>query len=1578
MGASMGRYYRATSLGLGAAPLMASAPPKLARGGGMLLRTGTQCRRANTDTVKLLMMGYRPELAREFTLFNCFGSSFTALSSLTALGGTYSIGLTYGGPVVMVWGWLLVVVMSTSVALSMAELASAYPTSGALYYWSFKLAPRRSRNILCWLTAWVLTMGQAAFTASNFYTFVSLVATTIRVQYDVDLGSPQRFLVLLGTWVVVGVLNCGSARLTAFMTTVGSLWHILALAAFCVAVPLMAPEKQSARYVFTSWQPNPDITGITSPVYTTLVGLLMSQWTLTGYDGSAHVAEETLHADVNVPRAIVLTVAGVGATGFAFILALTFVKVDVPALFDPGNETGGTNVVLQILIEVTKGRYGSVSAGVCLFTVVVVGTFFCANQSIANNSRMLYAFARDNGVPLSSYAKRVHPRTQAPVYGVLYMLFLSALLSTPMCFNPYVFPAVTSFAVVGCYLAYSLPVLCKLWNGRRGFLAGPFFLGPNVSYANNIVSVVWVGFVTILFCLPQYYPVTLLNMNWAGPILALALAFALGWYYLPVVGARKWFIGPRANLGQFQDVLPSERAKAAAEADAAEEAAAAAAGRACRAFEEAELLLARIAAGERSSGGERRHLSHHPHQHQHNPNGRHGHHNNGQQHPGRAANGGGSRPGSNHGGFSSQSNVVVSSGAHAEDRDPAVGYSTAIAGGGGAGGGGGGVAGLVARRGNSLSQLSPISPGLGVAAAPVSAEGGGGGGLLLVRVGSRTGSFRGAQLVSPGATGTGMAPSSGPLRNTSTGGSGGGAGGYAARSRGPSGAGVTQPSPLRVGSGTGMHGAASAGPSRLGSNHGMVAAAAGKGKSPSMSAQGFIPSAPVSSEAAAAVVRPHTAHAVPLTAAQHGALAQHGTRTQHGAAARRALLQQSSLGRHGAGPGSPPLVTAASARRHSALALPPPAPLAPTSREFAALLTDTGFASATAREAGPGAEGPAAAGVRQALLGLPPGLIQGSSGGSPRPAAPGAGAGAGAGGYNQQQQRKQASARRASVCSRPSLDQQWRPPSGAESGQGWAALLAAGASMASAMDSSQGFGSSSGQVRFPGLSGIGAPLLALGGQAREHILGGGGAGSGPGGPAAVSSPARGRGGHGGSGRAGTAGLAAADAAANAAASAAVVMHAAAAAVRAGGGVRDSSAAEVGGSTLSIGQLISNPLPSVILSDEPMTSIGASTAADHGSMGLAGSSAAEGIDSANRLSTRARLRRASVSVIAMPSGAVVAAAAAAAAAADASNAAQHRVALRRVSSGGLDGAASQGTVTAAGMLTAAAAVGAGPDVDGRPSGGRPSDRARMRRASVGGLGWSLQLPLMPGGAAGAAGASSAPLGTDFGAVTASERPSDGRSSLFSQMRSPALSAGLGPGSGPSAGPSRARLNPTSAETRASAGARARRSSIAAIGAAVSAAFTSLGGGLSSRAMPHYPFLLSTDSLSRVSEDGGLPRLLLELAEEQAGFEGGSGGLGGGGGDGRLTPHAPARASPHRAPVLGSVVSQARPEGARLTASLTMGDRSSGPGGRQPTKTGGAEAAPGGGEGGGGAAAGPGASAGHGSRSHTGMGAGSAVE
>jgi amino acid transporter len=102
--------------------------------------------------------------------FSNFAVSFTIISVLSGCLTLYYFGMSEGGPVDMVWGWIIVGVMTTIVGLGMAEIASKYPTAGGLYYWSAKLA-KTNPGAWSWFTGWFNLLGQVAVTAGIDYGF---------------------------------------------------------------------------------------------------------------------------------------------------------------------------------------------------------------------------------------------------------------------------------------------------------------------------------------------------------------------------------------------------------------------------------------------------------------------------------------------------------------------------------------------------------------------------------------------------------------------------------------------------------------------------------------------------------------------------------------------------------------------------------------------------------------------------------------------------------------------------------------------------------------------------------------------------------------------------------------------------------------------------------------------------------------------------------------------------------------------------------------------------------------------------------------------------------------------------------------------------------------------------------------------------------------------------------------------------------------------------------------------------------------------------------------------------------------
>src|SRR3954452_20134406 len=132
----------------------------------------------NDDERDLASLGYTQQLLREMGGFANFAVSFSIISILTGAVLLYGYGLKFAGPLVNSVGWPLVSVMTLTVALSMAEIASAYPTAGGLYFWAFRLGGRT----WAWTTAWLNMIGQIAITAGiNVAAAIYMIGAVTRI-----------------------------------------------------------------------------------------------------------------------------------------------------------------------------------------------------------------------------------------------------------------------------------------------------------------------------------------------------------------------------------------------------------------------------------------------------------------------------------------------------------------------------------------------------------------------------------------------------------------------------------------------------------------------------------------------------------------------------------------------------------------------------------------------------------------------------------------------------------------------------------------------------------------------------------------------------------------------------------------------------------------------------------------------------------------------------------------------------------------------------------------------------------------------------------------------------------------------------------------------------------------------------------------------------------------------------------------------------------------------------------------------------------------------------------------------------
>lgn len=494
----------------------------------------------DVDRQRLHELGYAQELLRAMGGFSNFAVSFTIISILSGCLTLYGYAMSTGGPIVMTVGWPLVGVFVTIVGLAMAEVCSSYPTAGGLYYWAAKLAPRNG-PAWSWFTGWFNLIGQVGITAGIDFGLALFFTAYLNLAFGVP-ATPGNTVVVYGIVLLIhGFLNVFGVRLVAKLNDLSVWWHILGVLVIAGALAVIPARHQSASFIFGSFY---NTTGFSSVIYVFLIGLLMAQYTFTGYDASAHMTEETRNPQTAGPWGIVMSIVISLIVGEILLVGVTSAIQDYKA--ELNSATGVPPA--QIFIDAIGKRGGEF-----LLLIVIGAQFFCGMSSVTANSRMIYAFSRDGALPGSKFWHQINKRTRTPTNSIWLAAVGAFVLGIPYLWSPTAYAAVTSIAVIGLYIAYVIPVYLRLLAGER-FKRGPWHLG-GWSKPIGIIAVLWVLFISILFVLPQVWPMTLTNFNYASVTVAAVLLFAGGWW---VLSAHRWFKGPIVQ-GSPQELAAIER-----------------------------------------------------------------------------------------------------------------------------------------------------------------------------------------------------------------------------------------------------------------------------------------------------------------------------------------------------------------------------------------------------------------------------------------------------------------------------------------------------------------------------------------------------------------------------------------------------------------------------------------------------------------------------------------------------------------------------------------------------------------------------------------------------------------------------------------------------------------------------------------------------------------------------------------------------------------------------------------------------------------------------------------------------------
>ena len=521
------------------------------------------------DVERLHQLGYAQELRRGMKTFSNFAVSFTIISILSGCLTLFGFAMNIGGPAVMTIGWLVVGAFVTLVALGMAEVASSYPTAGGLYYWAAKLADEAGANGArwSWFVGWFNLVGQVAVTAGIDFGLAYFTTAFLNYAFGYPTDAPYLILVYGIMLVIHGLLNTFGIRIVTILNDVSVWWHLVGVAAIvAVTVVLNQHSRTSLGTVFSTFVnnsgsggdnpewPGPFLAGI--PLYVMLIGLLNAQYTLTGYDASAHMSEETHNAEQAAPRGIIWSVVISVIAGFILLVAMNIGITPDKAFTDAnGNAINGYAHALTALVPPAQIWIDDVgqAGGLFILFLVIGAQFFCGMSSVTANSRMIYAFSRDGAIPRSDFWHRINHRTRTPTNSIWLAAVGAFILGLPYLWSPTAYFAITSIAVIGLYVAYVAPVFLRVRAGDR-FVRGPWSLG-RWGRPIGIVATLWVAFIFVLFMLPQYQPINISTFNYTPVVFLVVLGGAALWY---ATSAKNWFKGPKVQ-GTPEELLAIEK-----------------------------------------------------------------------------------------------------------------------------------------------------------------------------------------------------------------------------------------------------------------------------------------------------------------------------------------------------------------------------------------------------------------------------------------------------------------------------------------------------------------------------------------------------------------------------------------------------------------------------------------------------------------------------------------------------------------------------------------------------------------------------------------------------------------------------------------------------------------------------------------------------------------------------------------------------------------------------------------------------------------------------------------------------------
>lgn len=510
---------------------------------------------SNDDNELLAQIGYKPELKRQFSTIQVFGVAFSIMGLLPSIASVTGLALL-GGPAGAIWGWAISSIFILSIGIAMSENASFLPTSGGLYYWTNYYAPAKYKTVISYVIGNTNSIALVGALCSVDYGFATEVLSVVVIAKDgnYEYSTGVTYGIFAACVVAHIAITCLSSKHCATLQTTSIIVNVALIVLFVVSMPIVASRGKfkSASWVFGEWS-----NYTTFPIGWTQVSQawLPAIWTIGAFDSCVHMSEECNHATRTIPIGIIGSISVCGVLGFVILVVTCFcIQTDDVEGHILGSAFG--QPMAQIIYDAFETKAGQGKPAAMAYMVLIAFAQFLMGASILTAiSRQIFAFARDNGLPMSWWIKKVNKRLLVPIHAVITGGIAAIVIGLLCLIGTTASTALFTLYIAGNYTAWGTPTLLRLVYMKEKFTPGPFFLGDFWSRVNGWVSTIFIVYSIVMVMFPTNKNPDKDSMNYTCVITPGVWILSLTYYW---VYAHKVYHGPAKTVDVPDEVTSDE------------------------------------------------------------------------------------------------------------------------------------------------------------------------------------------------------------------------------------------------------------------------------------------------------------------------------------------------------------------------------------------------------------------------------------------------------------------------------------------------------------------------------------------------------------------------------------------------------------------------------------------------------------------------------------------------------------------------------------------------------------------------------------------------------------------------------------------------------------------------------------------------------------------------------------------------------------------------------------------------------------------------------------------------------------